>query len=83
MYLTIIPLPRVGYEMNGSQRGLSVELAIISYMSKKREWDNCFIRNNQEILLYLADYTLKQQPEDNWMVANSLAWFNGSYIMAA
>ena len=51
-------------------------------MIDKREWNNCFIKNNQEILLDLADFTLHQQAEDNLMVAISRAWYNGSYAMA-
>ena len=43
----------------------------------------CFIKNNQEILLDLADFALKEKPEDNLMVTFSQAWYNGSYTMAA
>ena len=35
------------------------------------------------MLLDLVNYALKEQPEDNLMVAISWAWYNGSYIMAA
>ena len=52
-------------------------------MSNKREWNNCFVKNNQEILLDLADFALQEQPEDNLMVAISRACYNGSYTMAA
>ena len=45
--------------------------------------DNCFIKNNQEILLDLADFSLQEQPQDNLMVAISWAWYNGSYTMVA
>ena len=41
------------------------------------------IRNNQEILLDLADFAFQEQPGDNLMVALSLAWYNGSYTMVA
>ena len=41
------------------------------------------IKNNQEILIYLADFALQKQPEDNLMVAISRVWYNGSYTMAA
>ena len=34
------------------------------------------------MLLYLADFALQEQPEDNLMVANSRTWYNGSYTMA-
>ena len=49
----------------------------------KREWNNCVIKNNQEILLDLADFALPEQPEDNLMVAISRAWNHGSYTKAA
>ena len=31
-------------------------------LSNKREWNNCLIKNNQEILLDLADFALQEQP---------------------
>ena len=49
----------------------------------KSEWNNCFIKNKQEILLDLADFALQEQPEDNSVVVISWAWFNGRYAMAA
>ena len=52
-------------------------------ISNKREWNNCFIKNNHEIWLDLADLTLQEQLEDNLMVASSRAWYNGSYTMVA
>ena len=42
-----------------------------------------FIRNNQEILLDLADFALQEQPKDTLMVSISQAWYNGSYTVAA
>ena len=42
----------------------------------------CFVQNNQDILLDLADYDLQEQPEDNSMVAFSQAWYNGAYTLA-
>ena len=33
-------------------------------LSNKCEWDNCFIKNNQELLLDLTDFALSEQPED-------------------
>ena len=62
----------------------SVELAInISYpiCTSVIQWKNCFIKNNQEMLLDLTDFVLQEQPEDNLMVANSRAWYNGSCYM--
>ena len=77
-YLTIIPRARVGYsEMIESQRGAERRVGYNHLISNKREWNNCFTKNNQEILLY------QEQPEDNLMVAISRAWYNGSYTMAA
>ena len=52
-------------------------------ISNKREWNNFFIKSNQEILLDLADFALQEQTEDNLMVAIFRAWYNGSYTMAA
>ena len=36
-------------------------------ISNKREWNNCFIKNNQEMLLDHADFTWQEQAEDNLM----------------
>ena len=55
-FLTIIPRARVGYEMIDGYNHL---------ISNKREWNTCFIKNNQEILLDLADFALQEQPEDS------------------
>ena len=53
-------------------------------MMSKGEWNNCFINNNQGILLDVADFALQGQPEDNLMVSISRACrYNGSYAMAA
>ena len=52
-------------------------------ISNKRKWNNCFIENNQEILLDLTDFAVQEQPADNSMVAISRPWYNGSYTMAA
>ena len=35
------------------------------------------------MLLYLADFALQEQAENNLMVAFSWAWYNGSYTIAA
>ena len=52
-------------------------------ISNKGERNNCFIKNNQELLLDFVDFVLKERPEDNLMVAIPWAWYNGSYTMAA
>ena len=70
--------------MIDSQRGACRRVGYNHLISSKREWNNCFITNNQEVLLDLADFALQEQPEDNFlMFAISRAWYNGSYIMAA
>ena len=46
---------------------LRASLAIYHLISNKREWNNCFTKNNQEILLDLDDFALQEQEEDNLM----------------
>ena len=70
---------RVGYEMIIANEARSTELAIYHLISNKCEWNNCFIKNNKEILLNLADFALQEQLEGNLMVAISRPW----YTMAA
>ena len=53
---------RVGYEMTDDHNHL---------ISNKRERNNCFIKNNQEILLDLDDFASQEQLEDN------LSYFTG------
>ena len=48
--------------------------------SNKREWNNCFIKNNHEILLDLAVFAFQEQPKDNLMAAISPACYNGYQI---
>ena len=50
-------------------------------ISIKRKWNNCFIKNNQEILVDLTDFSVQEQPENNLMAAISWAWYNGSYTI--
>ena len=83
VYLTIIPLTQIRYKMIDSQRGAWCRVGNNHLISNKREWNNCFIKNNQEILQDLADFALQEQPEDNLVVDISWAWYNGSYTMAA
>ena len=45
-------------------------------ISNKRELNNCFIKNNGEILLDLANFALQEQPENKSMIAISQAWCN-------
>ena len=63
-------------------QALPTSLAIYHLISNKREWNNSFVKNNQEIMLDHADFALQEQPEDNLMVSISRAWYNGSYTMA-
>ena len=82
MYLTIIPRARAGYEIIDSQLGATRLVGYNHLISNKREWNNCFIKNNQELLLDQL-ISLKEQPEDNLMVTIPWAWYNDSYTMAA
>ena len=53
-------------------------------ISNKRKWNNCFIKNHQQILLDFADFAWLEQPEDNYLMnAISRVWYNGSYTIAA
>ena len=52
-------------------------------ISNKREWNNWFIKNHQQLLLDFADFAWLEQPEGNLMDAISQVWYNGSYTIAA
>ena len=82
-YLTIIPRARVGYEVIDSQRGAERRVGYNHLISNKREWNNCFIKNHQQILLIFAHFAWLEQPEGNLMVAISRIWYIGSYTIAA
>ena len=82
-YLTIIPRARVGYEVIDSQPGAKRRVGYNHLISNKREWNNCFIKNHQQILLDFADFAWLEQPEGNLMDAISRVWYNGSYTIAA
>ena len=82
-HLTIILRARVGYEMIDSQRGGKRQVSYNHLISNKREWNNCFIKNNQEIMLDLVDFALQEQPEENLIIVLTREWYNGSYTMAA
>ena len=70
--------------MIDSQRGALCRVGYNHLISNKREWNNCFVKNNQEILLDLADFALQEQTEDNLIVSTiSRAWYSGLYAMAA
>ena len=83
VYLTIIPRARVGYEVTDSQRGAKRRVGYNHLISNKREWNNCFIKNHQQILLDFTDFASLEQPEGNLMDAISRVWYNGSYTIAA
>ena len=51
-------------------------------MSNEGVWNDCFIKNNQEMLLDLTAFALQEQSEDNLIVVISRAWYHGSYTMA-
>ena len=60
-----------GYEVIDSQRGTKRRVGYNHLISNKREWNNCFIKNHQQILLYFADFAWLEQPEGNLMDAIS------------
>ena len=41
-------------------------------MSNKREWSNCFIKTNLEILLDLADFAFQEEPVHCTMTAKPI-----------
>ena len=55
-YVTIIPQARVGYEVIDSQRGVKCQVGYNHLISNKHEWNNCFIKNHQQLLLDFADF---------------------------
>ena len=69
--------------MIDSQRGAKRRVGYNHLISNKREWNNCFIKNHQQILLDFADFAWSEQPEGNLMDAISRVWYNGSYTIAA
>ena len=54
-----MPRVRVGYEMIDSQQGAKRRVGYNHLISNKREWNDCFIKNNQVILVGLADFLFK------------------------
>ena len=68
--------------MIDNQRDAHRRVGYNHLISNKHEWNNCFIKTYQEILLDLADFALQEQPEDNLMVSISRVWYNGSNTMA-
>ena len=69
--------------MTDSQRGAKRLVGYNHLISNKREWNNCFIKNHQQILLDFADFAWLEQPEGNLMDAIYLVWYNGLYTIAA
>ena len=69
--------------MIDSQRGAKRRVGYNHLISNKREWNNCFNKNHQQILLDFAVFALLEQPQGNLMDAISRVWYNGSYTIAA
>ena len=69
--------------MIDSQLGATRLVGFNHLISNKCEWNNCFIKKNQEILLDFPDFGPQVQVEDNLIVAISRAWYNDSYTMAS
>ena len=68
--------------MIDSQRGAKCRVGY-NHISNKREWNNCFIKNHQQLSLDFVDFAWLEQPEGNLMDAISRVWYNGSYTIAA
>ena len=71
--------------MIDSQRGAKRRFGYNYLISNKREWNNCFIKHHQQILLDFVDFAWLEQPEGNLMDAISRVWYmyNGLYTIAA
>ena len=69
--------------MIDSQRGPKRRVGYNHLISNKREWNNCFIKNHQQILPDFADFAWLEQPEGNLMDTISRVWYNGSYAITA
>ena len=65
--------------MIDSQRGAKRRVGYNHLIYNKREWNNCFIKNHQQILLDFADFAWVEQPEGNLMDAISREWYNYNY----
>ena len=57
--------------MIDSQQGAKRRVGYNHLISNKREWNNCFITNHQQILVDFADFAWLEQPEGNLMDAIS------------
>ena len=68
--------------MIDSQRGAKRRVGYNHLISNKREWNNCFIKNHQQISLDFAYFAWLEQPEGNLLDAISRVWYNGSYTIA-
>ena len=67
-----------------SNKARWAKLAVNHLISNKHEWKNCFIKNNQKILLDLADFTLQElaEPEGNLKNAVSQAMAHTVHMAA-
>ena len=74
---------RIGYEVIDSQRGAKRRVGYNHLISNRHEWNNCFIKNHQQILLDFADFAWLEQPKGHLMDAISRVWYNGLYTIAA
>ena len=62
--------------MIDSQRGAKRQVGYNHLISNKRECNNCFIKNHQQILLDFADFAWLEQLEGNLVDAISRVWYN-------
>ena len=63
-----------------SQRGAKRRVGYSHLISNKREWNNCFIKNHQQILLNFADFAWLEQPEGNLIDAISRVFTVGYHL---
>ena len=70
--ISLLVSKQVGYEVIDSQRGAKRRVGYNHRISNKREWNVCFIKNHQLILLYFADFA--------WLIRTTRRQFNGRYF---
>ena len=74
---------RVGYEIVDSQRGAKHRVGYNHLISNKREWNNCFIKNDQKFPIHVVtlfsekkkkqqQQQQQQKPSGNMQVTSGL-----------
>ena len=52
-------------------------------LSNKSEWNDCFIKNKQVILIDFADFIMQERRKDDFKALISWAWYYGCYHIVA